>query len=46
MRFEGEKRNLSIKVSGEIIAKTPATFANRTRVLKIIVARDTMKPEK
>lgn len=46
MRFEGEKRNLPIKVSGEIIAKTPATFANRTRVLKIIVARDTMKPEK
>jgi len=35
--------NLPIKVSGEIIAKTPATFYNRPRMLKIIVARDKMK---
>ena len=44
IRFESEKGNLGIKVSGEIIAKTPATFSNRTRVLKIIVARDKIKP--
>ena len=46
IRFESEKHNLAIKVSGEIVAKTPATFANRQRILKIIVARDTMKQEK
>ncbi|MBM2820527.1 MAG: DAGKc protein [Candidatus Berkelbacteria bacterium] len=34
---------LSLKVSGETIAKTPVTIQNRSRVLKIIVARDRMK---
>ncbi len=43
VRFESENANLPIKVSGEIIAKTPATFYNRPRMLKIIVARDKMK---
>lgn len=46
IRFEGEKHNLSIRVSGEIVAKTPATFVNRQKILKIIVARDTIKQEK
>lgn len=45
IRFESEKENLSIKVSGEVVAKTPATFSNRARILKIIVARDRMKQE-
>jgi diacylglycerol kinase family enzyme len=43
IRFESEKENLPVKVSGEIVAKTPATFVNRGRILKIIVARDRMK---
>lgn len=43
IRFESEKENLPIKVSGEIVAKTPVTFSNRARILKIIVARDRMK---
>lgn len=47
IRFESERENLPIKVSGEIVAKTPATFQNRSRILKIIVARDRMmKKEK
>lgn len=45
IRFEGEKENLPIKVSGEIVAKTPATFYNRPRLLKIIVSRDRIKSE-
>jgi len=45
IRFESEKENLPIKVSGEIVAKTPATFNNRSRQLKIIVARDRLKVE-
>ncbi|MFA6492549.1 MAG: hypothetical protein WCV58_00140 [Patescibacteria group bacterium] len=45
IRFESEKDNLPIKVSDEIVAKTPATFSNRGRILKIIVARDRMKQE-
>ncbi len=45
IRFEAEKDNLPIKVSGEIVAKTPATFHNRQKILKIIVARDRIKPE-
>lgn len=36
---------LSLKVSGETIAKTPVTIHNRSKILKIIVARDKMKPE-
>lgn len=43
IRFEAENANLAIKVSGETIAKTPVTFYNRQRVLKIIVARDKIK---
>lgn len=43
IRFESEKANLPIYVSGEIVAKTPATFSNRARLLKIIVARDRIK---
>lgn len=46
IHFESEKENLPIKVSGEIVAKTPATFANRSRILKIIVSRDKIKSEK
>jgi len=42
-RFESENANLPIKVSGETIAKTPATLYNRPRMLKIIVARDKIK---
>lgn len=45
IRFESEKDNLPIKVSGEVVAKTPATFSNRARLLKIIVARDRIKTE-
>lgn len=36
---------VALKVSGEIIAKTPITIHNRSRILKIIVARDRMKQE-
>jgi len=43
VRFESENANLPIKVSGETIAKTPATLNNRPRILKIIVARDKLK---
>lgn len=43
IRFESEKETLPIKVSGEVVAKTPVTFCNRSRVLKIIVARDRIK---
>lgn len=43
IRFESERENLAIKVSGEIVAKTPATFSNRPRLLKMIVARDRIK---
>ena len=43
IRIETENTNLSIRVSGEIVAKTPATFHNRSKVLKIIVARDKIK---
>lgn len=46
IRFESERENLPIKVSGETIAKTPATFSNRARLLKIIVARDRLKEKK
>lgn len=45
IRFESEKENLPIKVSGEIVAKTPATFHNRPKILKIIIARDRIRPE-
>ncbi|HLB95837.1 MAG TPA: hypothetical protein VJK26_02975 [Patescibacteria group bacterium] len=40
IRFESEEANLPVKVSGEIVAKTPVTLSNRQRILKIIVARD------
>jgi len=43
IRIESEKANLPVYVSGEIVAKTPVTFHNRSKVLKIIVARDKMK---
>lgn len=43
IRFESETKNLPINVSGEIVAKTPVTFQNRARMLKIIVARDKIK---
>jgi len=43
IRFELENVNLPIKVSGETIAKTPVTLHNRSRVLKIIVARDKIR---
>ncbi len=43
IRFESENSNLSIKISGETIAKTPVTLNNRPRVLKIIVARDKLR---
>lgn len=45
IRFSSEKANLPIKVSGEVIAKTPATFNNRAKTLKIIVARGRIKVE-
>lgn len=44
IRFESERENLPVKVSDKIVAKTPATFLNRGRILKIIVARDRIKP--
>lgn len=37
---------LSLKVSGETIAKTPLVVSNRSRALKIIVARDKIKNDK
>lgn len=41
IRFEAENNAaIPIKVAGEIVAKTPATIHSRSRVLKIIVARD------
>lgn len=43
LRIETENTNLPIKVSGEIVAKTPVTIYNRSKVLKIIVARDKIK---
>lgn len=46
LRIELENYNLSIKVSGETVAKTPATFHNRAKLLKIIVARDNIKQGK
>jgi len=46
IRFESEKENLPIKVSGEVVAKTPATLYNRPKLLKVIVARDTIKEKK
>lgn len=46
IRIETENANLPVKVSGEIVAKTPVTFHNRSRVLKIIVSRDKIKQEK
>lgn len=36
---------VTLKVSGEVIAKTPITIHNRSRILKIIVARDRIKKE-
>ncbi len=43
IRIEAENANLPVKVSGEIVAKTPVTLHNRSKVLKIIVARDKIK---
>ena len=43
IRIETENANLPVKVSGEIVAKTPVTFHNRSKVLKVIVSRDKMK---
>lgn len=45
IRFESDKENIPIKVSGEIVAKTPSTFVNRPKSLKIIVARDRISSE-
>lgn len=45
IRIESEKGNLQVKVSGETVAKTPVTFQNRQKTLKIIVARDRIKQE-
>jgi len=42
LRVESQN-NLPLKVSGETIAKTPFTIHNRSRILKIIVARDRIK---
>jgi diacylglycerol kinase family enzyme len=44
LRIESQN-NLPLKVSGETIAKTPFTLHNRSRILKIIVARDRIKKE-
>ena len=46
IRFESEKENLPVKVSNEIVAKTPVTFSNHARSLKIIVARDRIRSER
>ncbi len=45
LRIESQN-SLSLKVSGQTIAKTPITLHNRSRSLKIIVARDRIKEEK
>ena len=45
IRFEGDKENLPVFVSGEIVAKTPVTFSNHPRLLKIIVTRDRIQSE-
>lgn len=45
LRIESQN-TLSLKVSGQTIAKTPITIHNRIRSLKIIVARDRIKQEK
>lgn len=37
------QNNLPVKISGEIVAKIPVTINNRSRILKIIVARDKIK---
>ena len=46
IRVETENVSLSVKVSGEIVAKTPVTIHNRAKLLKIIVARDKIRSEK
>ena len=45
IRLEAEG-SLSLKVSGETISKTPVTLHNRSRILKIIVARDIIREKK
>jgi len=45
IRIEAEDASLPVKVSGEIVAKTPVTFHNRSKILKIIVSRDKMRSE-
>lgn len=45
LRLESHN-NLPIRVSGEIVAKMPVTLHNRSKILKIIVARDKLKQEK
>lgn len=42
LRLESD-HNLPIKVSEEIVARTPVNLYNRSKVLKIIVARDKIK---
>lgn len=45
IRFESEN-GLNVKISNEIVAKTPATFVNRRRTLKIIVGRSKISKKK
>jgi len=45
LRIESQN-SLSLKVAGQTLAKTPLTLHNRSRLLKIIAARDRIKKEK
>ncbi len=46
IRFEAENNAaIPVKVSDEVVAKTPVTIQSRSKVLKIIVARDKIKEE-
>lgn len=43
LKIETPDNSLAVKVDGEVIAKTPIVCRNRSRALKIIVARDIIK---
>ena len=43
LKIETINTSVPVKVDSEVIAKTPITCHNRSRALKVIVARDTIK---